>query len=601
MVGKINISLFKKTEGPGYRIVALILFVLFFQFGFAEVPEAAAVAAAGAENDAESVLADPAVVEEVRDIIIADYPMEISQAVMEAATVPEMLDALGDPYAHYLQTRDFTNLMNVINMSFVGIGVVLDDHSEGIVVSQVILGGPAAEAGIRAGDILVSVDGVDLKGKSCQESVSLLKGEAGSMVELCYCRGEETLTVHLERRAVQIPQVVGDVFDSVGVVTVSSFGMGMEWEFAGTVQALREQGARSWVIDLRGNGGGLVDTALEMLGFFIGGQDAVVWQTSKEKSSEKAVPQVFTIDEPVIVLADGMTASASEIVIGALRDYEKAVVLGERTYGSGRFKQVFPLSNGDFFMMTISRFYTPKENPVDFIGLLPDLQLSEDEVLTAAKMLLKNHPFDRDEGTGDGEATDTDGNIDAGVLGVAVSRDETGYLRWQVGAQSFRVSLSDWHMEENWSAGQELIDQCLGNTSVSVGTEQGWQEVSEEDLLRRWPVYFPGYQPLDILDVACPQDMISREIVSSQDMTPWETVFVQAVLPDNLLPYMSQAELIDAASGQRIEASCCLRDQGMELAASSSLLPDHQYWLVIADGDGGGTVGQLTINSPIVE
>ncbi|MCL1790529.1 MAG: S41 family peptidase [Peptococcaceae bacterium] len=603
--------------------VGVLVFLLFVQLGFMAIPagvtdvdyDLTAVdvfSAAGTGNDAGTVSADPAIVEEVRDIIVSDYPMEIPPGVLEATTIPDMLDALGDPYAHYLRTAEFTDLMNVINMSFVGIGVVLNDHSEGIAISQVFQGGPAAEAGLRPGDILISADGVDLQGKSCMESAVLLRGEVGTQIELCFSRDGETLTVFLERRAVQIPQVTGEAYDTVGVIAISSFGMGMEKEFAETVKVLRQQGVQSFIIDLRGNGGGLVETALEMLGFFIGDQLAVVWETSKTRSSEVAVPQDLVIEEPVIVLADGISASASEIVIGALQDYKKATVLGRRTYGSGRFKQVFPLSNGDYFMMTITRFFTPGEKPVDFVGLFPDLQLSDETAMTAAMMLL------REDFSTPGESDD------------AIAHDESGYLKWQVGSRSFRISLDEWRKEENWSAGQEMISQCLGSTSVSIGTAQGWQKISDEDLFRRWPVYYPGYRFLNQTALsgaqiaASPQDMVnlqetagSRDIANPEAVTPQDMadpfdmailqettslqdsqpVIIQGAVPYELLPYMNQAEFIDVTNGHRVEAVCRFREQGIEVIPLSYLSPSR-YWLVITNGDKIGVVGEVDVEDP---
>jgi carboxyl-terminal processing protease len=502
--------------------------------------------------------------DEMRSIIKADYPLEIPPGVMEALSVPDMLQALDDPYARYMSVSEFSELMDVINMSFVGIGVSLEVHREGMLISKVFQGSPAAEAGLRPGGSIVRVGGVALSGLGIAASVAFIKGEPGSRVEVDYYRGDETMTSYIERRAVSLPQVTGEVSGTVGCIMLSSFGAGVDKEFGETVEALRRQGAQSWIIDLRGNGGGLVDSALEMLGFFIEDRDAVLWQTAKEMNMEKAIRQELTIDEPLIILANGMTASASEIFIGALKDYGKASVLGGQTFGSGRFKQIYPLSNGDYFMMSITLFYTPKnETPVDAVGLPPDVQISDKEAESAAMLLLK-----------------TEGDN-------AQGRDETGYLKWNVGAQSFRVSLADWRKEENWHAGQELIDQCFGNTMVSVGSAQGWLPMSEEDVAEGWRVYFPGYQ-----------------LLGFQYIPQTGSSLVQTSLIEGLRQRTGQAELvaelIDETNGQRIQARCSFNDQGLEVSPQENLKPDRTYWLVFVNGDDSqGSIAVLNTHGLI--
>jgi len=500
----------------------------------------------------------PKIVEEVRAIIKYHYPLDVPSGVDKATTIKGMLEALGDPYAQYMTAKEYTDFIGEINRTFVGVGVFLEAHPDGILVRQVFSGTPAQAAGLLAGDVIVAADGKPLKGLSPEAAANLIRGEAGSGVTLKWRRGGQEFSQTLIRAEIQAPLVEGELVGTVGYIALYSFGDGLTEQFEAIVKELRKAGAKTWLIDLTYNGGGIVDEALTLLGCFIGEKEAVTWKMAGIRITEKSIPQETIIQEPVILLTNNYTASASEIVTGALKDHRAAAVLGEQTYGSGRFKSAFRLSNGDFLYMTITQFYSPYNIAVDAVGLAPHVKLNEQEAVRAGMLLLKSGPLETEPAAGKPPAAST-----------PKAKDETGYLRVMVGPQLYRAALSDWQQEEYWGAGQRLLDAMYWTTMIDVGTADGWRAIPEEYLKERWRIYYPGYT------------VLTQQIIASQGSST-----IKAILSSDLQGRLAQAQLIDALSGQRIQCAVEPASGGFKMTPSGKLAARHEYWLVIPGSDG---------------
>jgi len=233
----------------------------------------------------------------------------------------------------------------------------------------------------------LSADGVNLKDMDLTEAVTYIKGPESTAVLLTVKRGEDVFPVGVLRKRFALPTVEYSTISQVGYVKVWSFGAQTDVEFDGAVSQMEEKGM-GLVIDLRGNGGGYLHTAVNMAASFVGNRPAVIaWNKNDGFIPLAGIPSRMIV-MPAIILTDGYTASASEIFSAALRDYGIAAIIGETTFGKGSIQSLFELSNGDVLKLTTHYFYTPAGKPINGVGLEPDLNLRDEHLLNAAVLLL---------------------------------------------------------------------------------------------------------------------------------------------------------------------------------------------------------------------
>lgn len=284
------------------------------------------------------------------------------------------LEALGDPYTNYFAPGEFDAFLDSLNGSFSGIGAYLEQDEQYVVISSPIKGGPAAAAGLRSGDRLLEVDGTSLVGASTDLAVSKIRGEAGTTVTLKIERPSEkrTFTVTLTRAVVSIPEVEYKMLENqVGYIQLSSFGDDAVGDFYTAVGKLKGQGAKGIVLDLRQNGGGYLQAAVQIASAFVPEDEPVVWEVGKAgKSSLRSTGRA--INMPAAVLIDNGSASASEVLAGAIQDYKAAPLVGVKSFGKGTVQQILFLSSGGGMKVTIAEYLTAKERHVHGIGLTPD-------------------------------------------------------------------------------------------------------------------------------------------------------------------------------------------------------------------------------------
>jgi carboxyl-terminal processing protease len=332
------------------------------------------------------------VLPEIRSLLQDKYADPVSQEVLNAPTIDEMLKRLGDPHTSYFSPQEYKDFVGSINMSFVGIGIHIVMLSEGVKIDSVIPGSPAEEIGLKPGDIIISADGQSLAGLSSDQAVNLLRGAEGSTVQITVKQGSGTEDLKVTRRAVAEPTVTGSVLDGhIGYLELKSFGSNTPYEFATTAVKLNNQSVDSWIVDLRNNGGGYLSSAIAIAGFFIGPDVAVqVKDRSGVLHLYQAPEQPFTLNKPIIFLTNENSASASEVLTGAVKDYQKAKIVGTTTYGKGTVQSMFDLSNGGVLKMTIEHFYSAFGNKINKVGITPDVEIQHADSLKAAELMLSD-------------------------------------------------------------------------------------------------------------------------------------------------------------------------------------------------------------------
>ena len=294
--------------------------------------------------------------------------------------------ALGDPYTEYIPADEMEEYTQTIMGNYVGIGIYMTKNTEKnlIQVLAPIRESPAEKAGIKTGDFLVKIDGVEYTGDEMTQASNKIKGEEGTKVTLEILRGEETLTFEIERQKINTNPVYADVIDgNIGYLGISSFDEGVAEDFKTKFQSLKEKGITSLIIDLRDNGGGIVDEATKIVDYIVPKGKEILITVDKNKNEEitKAEEDVL-IDMPIVVLVNASSASASEILAGALKDLGEATIVGTKTYGKGIIQQFLSLSNGGGLKITIEEYYTPNRTKINGVGITPDVEVELEQSVT---------------------------------------------------------------------------------------------------------------------------------------------------------------------------------------------------------------------------
>lgn len=289
-----------------------------------------------------------------------------------------MLSSL-DPYTEYYPEDDQAELQQMLNASFGGIGslITYNQKLKRSMIAEPFEGTPAAKVGLKAGDILMEIDGKDLAGKNNQEVSQMLRGAVGTSFKLKVERPDEkggtrTLEFDIVRQTIQTPMIPYDtIFNkNVGYINLSTFSGTPSKDFKKTFLKLKKEGITSLVIDLRGNGGGRLEEAVEIANFFLPRGKVIVTTKGKTKQASntyKTLREPLDLDIPITVLVNGATASASEILSGAFQDFDRAVIVGSRTFGKGLVQTTRPLPYGGVMKLTTSKYYIPSGRCVQAI------------------------------------------------------------------------------------------------------------------------------------------------------------------------------------------------------------------------------------------
>lgn len=326
-------------------------------------------------------------VEKLYDELRESYDGDLSEAELLDGLKQGLVEATGDTYTEYMDAESAKEFKAQMEGTFSGIGAELGkDEQDNLIIIAPISGAPAEAVGLRAKDIILAIDGAETSGMTTSDAVTRIRGDAGTKVKLKIARqGSDVFEVDITRADITIPSVQSKMLDNhAGLIEISRFGDDTVRLAREAANSLRTQGAQRIVLDLRGNPGGTVDSAVGVASLWLDKGEVVM----KEKRGDELVKTFDATGDPVlkgmktVVLIDGGSASASEIVAGALRDHGAATLVGEKSYGKGSVQRVIDFSDGSLLKVTIARWYTPDDQSIDKQGLSPDteVKLSEDDI-----------------------------------------------------------------------------------------------------------------------------------------------------------------------------------------------------------------------------
>lgn len=306
-------------------------------------------------------------------------PDRVNPEKMAYGAIKGMVDAVGDKYT-FFATPAQTSVANTrLEGSYEGIGAYIDqENGFPVILGPVGEDTPAARAGLRRGDVVLAVDGVDVEGMPLEEVIAMIKGPAGTDVTLKILRQGEAapFEVTITRAHIDVPSVTGEMRpDGLAYVRISIFGDNTSDELDDLLEKLLAQNPKGLILDLRGNGGGYLVAAQEVLGRFLRGGVAT-YRADREGNRfplDVVGGRVRVFDLPMVVLVDGGSASASEIVAGALQDSKRAILIGEQTFGKGSIQNVFDLEDGSSVRVTVAHWLTPNGRQIQDVGLTPDI------------------------------------------------------------------------------------------------------------------------------------------------------------------------------------------------------------------------------------
>jgi carboxyl-terminal processing protease len=329
---------------------------------------------------------DRALRAEIIESIEDNFYKRVDESKLDDASLRGIVESLGDPYSTYLTPKEAREFTQDVSGEFEGVGMNVEQDRRGLKVLRVFEGAPAERAGIRRGDFILGVNGRSIAGVNSEVATSRIKGPAGTQVELrVFTPGEDRdRTVKVKRERIEVPVARGRIVDRggdrIGVVELFAFSDGAHALLAREIRKVRRRGAEAIVLDLRGNGGGLLVEAVLVASEFIeDGEIVSVRGRSRPERTHDAEGDALVPEKvPVVVLVDGGSASASEIVTGALRDRGRATVVGTRTFGKGLVQEVEHLSNGGVLDLTVANYYLPNGKTISTKGLKPDVRAEDD-------------------------------------------------------------------------------------------------------------------------------------------------------------------------------------------------------------------------------
>tara|TARA_B100001057_G_scaffold396551_1_gene406381 strand:+ start:2918 stop:4057 length:1140 start_codon:yes stop_codon:yes gene_type:complete len=320
---------------------------------------------------------------EVLEKIKKEYVDEIDQSESMDSAINGLLQSL-DPYSAYMSPEIFNEMQTETSGEFGGLGIEVSMESGVVKVISPIDDTPASKAGIKAGDYIVKINETQVQGKSLSEAVDLMRGPVGSGIELTIRRrGEKkALTFNIVREIIQIKSVKAELLEkNIGYIRLTSFNENSGGQIKKEIEKLeKNKNVNSYILDLRNNPGGLLSQAIKISDFFL--NDGEIVSTKSRKASENrkwfAKKGDLTNGKTLIVLINYGSASASEIVAGALKDHKRAILLGETSYGKGSVQSIIPLKNDGAIRLTVAKYYLPSGKSISEVGVSPDIEIDEE-------------------------------------------------------------------------------------------------------------------------------------------------------------------------------------------------------------------------------
>ena len=320
---------------------------------------------------------------EVLDKINEEYVDEIDQSESMDSAINGLLQSL-DPYSAYMSPEIFNEMQTETSGKFGGLGIEVSMESGVVKVISPIDDTPASRAGIKAGDYIVKINDVQVQGKSLSEAVDLMRGPVGTDIEITVRRrGEKkALTFNIVREIIQIKSVKSDLLKKdIGYIRLTSFNENSANQIKKEIEKFeKNKNVKSYILDLRNNPGGLLSQAIKITDFFLDNGEIVSTKSRKMSENRKwfAKKGDLTNGKTIIVLINYGSASASEIVAGALKDHKRAILLGENSYGKGSVQSIIPLKNDGAIRLTVAKYYLPSGKSISKVGVSPDIEITEE-------------------------------------------------------------------------------------------------------------------------------------------------------------------------------------------------------------------------------
>lgn len=363
-------------------IVAIIVAVMSSEFTLYYYGSGLFEKSEASENSEENIDAIAQTLKNFRTIIDEYYIGEIDEQTIMDETLKGYINGLDDEYSEYMTAEEWGDFQAEALGNYVGIGIFMSlDKNGNVVVVSPIKDTPAEEAGLETGDIIVYVNDESVIGLASDEVSSRIKGEEGTTVKVTILRGDEYIEFEIERKAIKVYHVETEMLeDNIGYISLLTFDEGCAAEFKSAYENLKSQGAKKIIIDLRNNTGGLVNECLEIADMMLE-KDAIELVTIDAKGNKeisKSEKDPIIVGSDVVVLVNEYSASASEILVAALKENGIAQVVGKTTYGKGVIQSVLELNDGSVLKLTVNEYFTPKENKINKVGVTPDYDIDLD-------------------------------------------------------------------------------------------------------------------------------------------------------------------------------------------------------------------------------
>ena len=320
---------------------------------------------------------------EVLEKINKEYVDEFNQSESMDSAINGLLQSL-DPYSSYMSPKIFDEMQTETSGEFGGLGIEVSMEAGVVKVISPIDDTPASRAGLKAGDYIVKINDVQVQGKSLSEAVDLMRGPVGSGIELTVRRRGErkALTFNIIREVIQVQSVKSEIIDeNIGYIRLTSFNDNSSDQIEKQIKKLKKnKNLNSFILDLRNNPGGLLSQAIKISDFFLENGEIVSTKSRKKSENRKwfAKKGDITDGKTLLVLINYGSASASEIVAGALKDHKRAIIIGENSYGKGSVQSIIPLKNRGAIRLTVAKYYLPSGKSISEVGVRPDIEVNEE-------------------------------------------------------------------------------------------------------------------------------------------------------------------------------------------------------------------------------
>lgn len=511
---------------------------------------------------------------EAKNIIEKYYISDVSDEVLNSSSIESIVKQLNDPYSSYFTKEEYENFTGSIDNKFTGIGVQILMDDEGVKITGVFKTSPAEEEGLRVGDIIVKADNITLKGLSSEQAISYIKGQEGTSVHLVIQRDTSILEVDVIRKQISLPTVESEVLNNhIGYIEINSFGENTSDEFKQNLEKLAKANVEAYIVDLRYNSGGYVEAARDIGGYFVGDKSLMIMKNGAGASASfKAYKHDMVIEKPVIFLINQYSASASELLSAAVKDYKKAIFIGQTTYGKGVAQGIFPLSDGSFLKLTTYEFLSPYGNTINHVGVSPDFQVDDKYIdsLYLANLLLSE--------------VDNSHSIES-------LDNKEGYIKVLINNQSFYININEARKDENWEAYKYLIDN-IDIDNLFLGKKNGWTSFSNEGLDENLE---------DKTNLFYPNDKVLKGLIKNSTDKAFTITFNRAIDPKTA--NNETIELINGDTGQRMSSNIEVTQGSKVSLKLKGELKQGIYYLVVSDkvkDEDGKKLNQETVTKILI-